>query len=179
MKLETYNTEAFKALREEIKLRIETHYKLVLAKFSGVGALFAFFASSLNATPLSPYVACAIFAFIFDVVILENLGHIRFIGNYIKTRVEPASTVTAVRWESDAAQYRRWECFTMHSYFLGTGAIGYCMLIGYFLVGFNPSNKVDFAAFLVSTYFGLYSIFLMWRHLNMPMDSTTQQSPLQ
>jgi hypothetical protein len=61
MKLETYNTEAFKALREEIRLRIDTHYKLVLTKFSGVGALFAFFGSSLNVTPLSPYVACAIF----------------------------------------------------------------------------------------------------------------------
>ena len=67
----------------------------------------------------------------------------------------------------------------MHSYFLGTGAIGYCMLIGYFLVGFNPTDKVNFAAFLVSTYFGLYLIFLMWRHLNMPLDSTVHPSPVQ
>ena len=179
MKLETYNTEAFKALREEIKLRVDTHYKLVLAKFTGVGALFAFFASNLNATPLSPYVACAVFAFIFDVVILENIGHTRFIGNFIKTRIEPSNLVPAIRWETDGAQNGKWECFTMHSYFLGTGAIGYCMLIGYFLVGFNPSDKVNFAAFLVSTYFGLYSVFLMWRNLSMPLSTSTQPSPVQ
>ncbi len=189
MKTSDFNIEYFKFLRLEILQRIDTHYKLILAKFGLTGALFAFLWKGSQPSLVSPFLVASIFSFLFDVVILENLGWIRSAGAYIKQNVEDID-LPILKWEHDFAQAsltkkwsffpHPWRCFSPWSYLFGTWMIGAALWLGHLVLAFSANNRVDVFLFVIACYLMPYTGFLIFRNLagDVPMPSSKSPSPI-
>lgn len=162
-----YSLEAYSSIRSEIRARLDAHFRLTLAKYLLVGALLAFLMTSQAEILIRfpPLLVAAIFAFLLDVAILENLGWIRSAGAFIKDRIEN-TPLRVVRWESEGAQAAgRWNCFNLTGYLFGSWSIGAFLYAGTFVVGVHYRDRVQLFALLLSTYLLLYSLYLAVRHL--------------
>lgn len=189
MKTHDFNIEYFKFLRLEILQRIDTHFKLILAKFGLTGALFAFLWKGTQPLAVSPFLVASIFAFLFDVVILENLGWIRSAGAYIKENLEEID-LPIVKWEHDFAQssprdkwsrfFGPWKCFNPRDYILGTWMVGAALCAGYFSLESLSANSVDLVLFIIDCYFMVYTFILVFFNLagKPPMVSNKRSSPI-
>ena len=143
MKRENFNLELFKSLREEINLRISIHYRTLAIKYSLTGVIFTFLISD-NKIQVSAFTVSALFAFLFDVLMLENLGWIRSTGDFIKRNIEGNMAIIdevvkdekeIIKWETDQTQRpgTPWACFSVKGYILGVWGIGAVLLAGFFV----------------------------------------------
>lgn len=191
MKANDFNIEYFKNIREEILKRIEIHYKLVLAKYAMIGALFAYLLNNFNKINISPFLVASIFSFLFDILVLENLGWIRVVGNYISKNIENTK-IPIMKWESDCAQIGGlWNCFSPWRYIFGVWIIGLFLWLGYFILDFSVwiayidlyflvTNKVEIFLFVINTYLLAYSFYIIWKTLgrNARLPCTEGTSPI-
>lgn len=180
MKKDDFNIEFFKYIREEIIKRIEIHYKVVLVKFVLTGGLFAFILSKKQEISISAFLIASIFAFLFDIVILENLGWIRSAGYFIKNNIEDID-LKILKWETDFAQCGgSWCCFTVQGYLFGVWIIAPALLLAAFIFDFNTNNKPEVFMFVMSTYLTAYSVYLIFKNLgsNAHFNITKRESPI-
>lgn len=162
-----YSLEAYSSIRAEIRARLDAHFRLTLAKYVLVGALLAFLLTSQDGVliPVSPFLVAAIFAFLLDVAILENLGWIRSAGTFIKDRIENTD-LRVVRWESEGAQAGgRWNCFNLKGFLFGSWSIGFFLSVGAVVAGVDYQDRVQLFTLLLTVYLLLYSLYLAITHL--------------
>jgi hypothetical protein len=200
VKKDDYNLEFFKYIREEINKRVDIHYKLLLSKVALAGAMFAFLIGQAKTIPVSPYLITAIFAFLIDIVVLENLGWIRkagvyifaFLidivvlenlgwirkaGVYIKQNIENTE-LNILRWETDFTQASSaWTCFSPTGYIIGVWAIAPALLLAAFVFDYDPSNKVQMFLFAMGLYQAAYTLYLIFKNLGANMSALINQSP--
>lgn len=102
-----------------------------------------------------------------DVVIVENLGHIRAAGQFVRDNIENCKNKSEIiKWEGDFAQAGdNWGCFSVQGYIFGIWIIAPLLLITGFVVDFNPTEKMDIAVLIVALYLGAYSLFLITKEL--------------
>ena len=180
MKKDDYNLTFFAYIREEINKRIEIHYKLVLAKFALAGGLFAFLLSQGDEIKISSFLLASIFAFLVDIVILENLGWVRSAGHYIKNNIENTEQ-NILRWETDFTQFGgSWNCFSVQGYLFGVWVIAPAFLIGAFIFDFDPANKPEIFMFIVAAYLAAYTVHLVFKNLGqfMQVNMENRKSPI-
>jgi hypothetical protein len=182
MKLTEYNIEAFKFIRLEIDNRVQMHYKMVMWKIALGGALIAFLLKEGQSLAVSPFLISAIFLFLMDIVIVENLGHIRSAGVFIKNNVENFEEKDEIiKWEGDFAQAGdSWGCFSIHGYIWGIWIIAPLLVIGGFATDFNPTNKLDLGVLIILLYLAAYSLFLINKELgsNRKININPSKSPI-
>ncbi|HYV15517.1 MAG TPA: hypothetical protein VE972_05820 [Conexibacter sp.] len=166
MKKDDYNLEAFKSIRDEINRRIEIHYRVVLTKYVLVGSLFAYLVTHRSAyAHVSPFEVASAFAFILDVIVLENLGWIRSAGSFIRNTIE-TTPIEIVKWETRGAQPdNRWTCFTTQGYVLGSWSIGVILLIGAAVTNQGRLTGASVFGFIATMYLLVYSLYLIFHHL--------------
>lgn len=175
MKASDFNIEYFKSIRDEITTRIQIHFRLVVGKFVLAGALFAYLQKT--GVAVSPFLFASIFAFLFDIVILENLGWIRSAGAYVKRNLEDTD-LPIVKWEHDFCQVNgAWTCFSLRGYLLGIWIIGPALFLGYFVLDFDPANKVEVFLFALSWYLIPFTAYLGWRNLSQDAKLTIAKTP--
>lgn len=163
MKASDFNIEYFKAIRDEITKRIQIHFRLVLAKFALAGILFAYLHG--KSVGISPFLVAGVFAFLFDIVILGNLGWIRAAGTYVRCYIEDIE-LPIVKWEHDFAQVKGvWTCFSLAGYLLGIWIVGPALCLGYFVLDFDWTIKVEVFLFGLAWYLAPYTAYLAWRNL--------------
>lgn len=160
--------EYFKFIRQEILDRIGIHYKTLVTKFIIVGGLFAFSLANSEKVGLSPFILSSIFAFLFDILLLENLGWIRNAGKYVKDKIEDETF--AIRWENDFALYGdKWQCFNPWAYLAGVWSIGAFLLIGFGVSAWTETNTsnwmVDGLFFVIDIATAVYTVYLTFRKL--------------
>lgn len=190
MKIDDYNLEYFKFIRDEITKRVQIHFKLVPIKFAIVGALFAFLWDSKPQTKLiSPFLVASIFSFLFDVIILENLGWIRSAGAYLKQNIE-REDLPMICWENHFAQAEiekkwsfsiwPWRCFSPCSYLLGVWGVGVLFWLGHIVFSFDATNRVEIFSFIIASYLLPYTALSVLRNLagKVPMPSKKQKTEL-
>jgi hypothetical protein len=184
MKTSDFNLEYFKFIREEILKRLDLHYKLVLSKFAFAGILFAFLSKTPPSTALSAFALASIFCFLFDVVILENLGWIRSAGAFVRQNIEQVDlpTVRVLKWETHFAQRSGpWRCFSWLGYVLGVWIIGPSFYVGFILSDFHW-EIMDILQSALCLYLLVYSGWWLGKK-NLakdvvPMESAKSDSPL-
>lgn len=177
MKKDDYNLEFFKYIREEINKRVDIHYKLLLSKIALSGAMFAFLIGQTKNIPISPYLVTAIFAFLIDIVVLENLGWIRSAGVYIKQNIENTE-LNILRWETDFTQASStWTCFSPIGYIFGVWAIAPALLLAAFIFDYDPANKIQMFMFLMGAYQAAYTLYLVFKNLGANMSTSIKLSP--
>jgi len=182
MKLNDYNLEAFRFIRLEIDNRVQTHYKMVMWKIGlGLGVL-AFLIEKGKDIPLSPYMLVAIFLFLMDIVIIENLGHIRSAGQFVKNNIENYNESSKIiKWESDFAQGGdNWGCFSAHGYIFGIWIIAPLLMTASFIIDFNTTSKSDIAVLIIALYLLAYSLYYIIKELgaNKPNKIIPSDSPI-
>lgn len=167
MRLSEYNIEAFKFIRVEIDNRVQMHYKMVMWKIALGGALIAFLLEKGQSIAVPPFLISAIFLFLMDIVIVENLGHIRSAGAFIKNNVENFEEKDdIIKWESDFAQAGdSWGCFSTWGYILGIWMIAPLLVVGGFVTDFDPVDKLHLGVLIIALYLGAYSLFLITKEL--------------
>ena len=188
MRKDEYNLAAFKSIREEINLRIDTHFKLALAKFALGGGIFAFLVrKDVNLeVSVSPYFTTAIFLLLFDVLILDNLGWIRSAGHFIKQHIE-SDQQKIIRWESEFAQANgKWVCFTITGYIWGIWIIAPALLVAgliWLILDFEHIDKVNVIVnvtlLIIALYQCSYTLFLIDKMLGVDVarnSPTTQKT---
>ena len=178
MRKDEYNLAVFKSIREEINRRIDTHFKLVLAKFALGGGIFAFLVGKDVNLEVSPYFTTAIFLLLFDVLVLENLGWIRNAGHFIKQHIE-SNQQNIIRWESEFAQANsKWVCFTKIGYMLGIWIIAPAFLLAGFILDYEHIDKVNVALLIIASYQCCYTFFLICQMLGVDVarNSTATKS---
>jgi len=182
MKKDEYNLEAYKFIRQEIDKRIDIHYKVIMWKIIVAGAIIAFLLDKGENIPISPYVITSIFLFLMDIVILENLGHIKSAGAFIKKNIETfEGNDLILKWENDFAQAGgNWGCFSALGYILGIWSIAPLILVGGIIFDFDSQNNVDIFTFLVAGYLGIVSLYLVFNELSFDKESgiSKSKSPL-
>ena len=175
MQINEYNITLYKSLREEINLRINTHYKTLIFKFAGMGAIFSvLIAQSIVAVP---FVAAAVYGFLLDILMLENLGWIRGCGGFIKKQVEAKPDVfqphneppEPIKWEH-YIQANRWNCFSAQGYFLGVWMVGPLLIPGFIVFALIESTETSHLimggyALLISILAAVYTLRLIWKKL--------------
>ncbi len=168
MKLSEYNIEAFKFIRSEINLRLQIHYKLVMWKIALGGGIIVFLIDKQEALPVSPFLISAIFLFLMDIVIVENLGHIRSAGQFIKKNVENYEEKDdIIKWEGDFAQMDdKWHCFSAIWYIFGIWIIAPMLIIGdFFTPLIDKGNYIYIGTLLFSIYLAFFSFSLIFKEL--------------
>jgi len=168
MKVDDFNLAYFRAIRDEITKRIEIHFKLVIAKFVLVGAVLSYLLIHKEVVGLPPFLIASMFSFLFDIVILGNMGWVRGAGHYVKNNLEDTD-LNIVKWEHDYTQIEGvWTCFTFPGYLLGVWVIGAAFLLGYIAMDFNltESTKCEFFLLLLNWYLLPYTIYLGWKTLS-------------
>jgi hypothetical protein len=177
MKINEYNIEAYRYIRTEIDNRVQMHYKMVMWKIALGGGLIAFLIDKGQSIPISPFILSAIFLFLMDVVIIENLGHIRGAGRFVRNNIENFTNKNSIiTWERDFAQVNGNWCFSVQGYVFGIWIIAPLLLIVGFAVDFDPTKKMDIAVLIVSLYMGGYSLFLVTRELGSKKVIPIEQS---
>ncbi len=167
MKKDDFNLEVYKSLREEINRRIEIHYRVIMAKYIVVGGLFAYLVThaSVVAANVSPFLISGGFAFVLDLIVLENLGWIRNAGSFVRNNIE-STQLEIVRWETRGAQPDNvWTCFTVPGYLLGSWSIGVIFFIGAFVVGPVRFDSSEIFGLVATLYLLTYSLYLVFHHL--------------
>ena len=162
--VENVDLEYFKSIRQEITDRIKIHYALLGTKLTIVGGVVSFLAK--ESLGVSPLLAASIFAFFFDVVLVENLGWIRGAGGFMKEHFEKHN-FTRVEWEQHFAQPTRstW-CFDRWTYILGVWSIGFALLvIGVVGIWVAPSSISNSVCAAMSGLMGGYSFLVVWKNL--------------
>lgn len=168
MQVDRFNIAYFKAIRDEITRRVEMHFKLVVAKFALAGALLAYLLINREVVNLSPFLIASMFCFLFDIVIIGNMGWIRGAGHYVKNNLEYVD-LPIVKWETDFTQIEGvWTCFTFPGYMLGVWVIGAALFIGYITLEFKPPDvtKCEVFMLLLNWYLLPYTVYLAWRTLS-------------
>ena len=149
--------EYFKFIRQEILDRIGIHYKTLVTKFILVGAIFAFSLANSDKLGLSAFLLASVFSFLFDILLLENLGWIKSAGKYVKDKIEDDSF--SVRWEHDFAHYGgKWHCFSRWAYYLGVWSIGLALFVGFCA---SADTKASFTIRNADTLLALFDSFLL------------------
>lgn len=175
MQRNEYNIAIFKSLREEINLRISTHYRTLIFKFVGMGAIFSvLFAQEILAIP---FVAAAAYGFLLDILMLENLGWIRSCGGFIKDKVEATDKVfqpqekppEIIKWEHYVHE-ERWNCFSARGYFLGVWLPGPLLMPGFIAFALSENTKtghvaVGWYAFIIALAAAAYTMHLIRKRL--------------
>ena len=182
MKKDEYNLEAYKFIRQEIEKRLDIHYKVIMWKIIVAGAMIAFLLDKGKNIPISPYVITSIFLFLMDIVIVENLGHIKSAGAFIKKNIETFEGNNLIlKWENDFAQTNgNWGCFSAFGYILGIWSIAPLILIGGIIFDFDSQNNVDIFTFFIAGYLGIVSLYLIFNELSLDKESgiSKSKSPL-
>ena len=134
MNIDSYNLEVFKFIRQEIDNRVQMHYRLIMWKLGLGFGILSFLLSNknvINDTQFSPFFLVAIFLMLMDIIIVENLGHIRSSGEFIKKNIENyKGDEKIIRWESDFALLgNNWSCFTLEGYLLGIWSVSVVLII--------------------------------------------------
>ncbi len=141
-------------------------------KFIVTGALLSFLLTHEGQIPVSPFVVGSICAFLFDILLLENLGWIRSTGDFVKWKVEDESF--QIRWEREFAQHSNsWQCFHPRAYLIGVWSVGFFLwCCGFVAVAFlrkdSANVMVDVFLLIVSFLFLVYSLFLAFYYLKYP-----------
>lgn len=165
MKASDFNLEYFKFIRDEIIKRIQIHYRLIATKFVLTGALFAFLWKEMNSTGFSAFLIPSIVTFLFDIIILENLGWIRSAGAYVKQNIENDS-LPIINWEHDFAQCGgEWACFSPFGYLFGVWIIGLFLCVGHLFTSFDWCSRTNMFLLIVDIYFMIYTGFLISKNL--------------
>ncbi len=170
MDINNYNLEVFKFIRQEIDNRVQMHYKLVMWKFGlGFGILsFLLNKNVINDILFSPFFLVSIFLMLMDIVIVENLGHIRSAGEFIKTNIESyKGDEKIIRWESDFALLdNNWSCFTQEGYLLGIWSISIILIIfGLFEYSLTIS-LLNLCLFIFSLFFVIVSYLAIFGEIS-------------
>ncbi len=167
MKLDEYNIEVFKSIRVEINERVKIHYLMVMWKIALGGGFVGFMIEKGSSIPIPPLFLGAIFLFLMDIVIVENLGHIRSSGLFIKQNIENYNNQDEIiKWESDFAQAdNSWGCFSAKGYIFGIWIIAPFMALGGFYMNFNPIDKLHITTLAVIIYYAGYSLYLINKEL--------------
>jgi len=178
MHQEEYNIEAYKFIRQEIDKRIDIHYKFVMWKIVVGGAMIAFLLDKGKSIPVSPYIITPIFLYLMDIIILENLGHIKSAGSYIKKNIETfEGNDFIIKWESDFAQMDgNWGCFTSFGYIFGIWIIAPLIMTGGLFFDFDYKNKVDIFTYLIGFYLTIFSMIMIFQELNADKESGIKKS---
>ena len=182
MKAHDFNLAYFKAIRDEITKRIEIHFKLIIAKFVLVGAVLSYLLINKEIVGLPAFLIASMFSFLFDIVILGNMGWVRGAGHYVKNNLEDVD-LPIVKWEHDFTQIEGvWTCFTFPGYLLGVWVIGASFLLGYLAMDFVPAKatKCEIFLLLLNWYLLPYTIYLAWKTLskNAKMQGHKRKSPI-
>ena len=179
MKLDEYNLEAYKFIRIEIDNRVQLHYKMVMWKIAIGGSLIAFLVDKIKTFPISPFMLAAIFLFLMDIIIVENLGHIRSAGRFIKDNIENFRAKNRIiKWENDFAQAgNNWGCFSISGYVFGIWIIAPFLIIISFIIDFDPTDKLDLSVLMVALYLAGYSLFLITKELGANKIFHIEKSP--
>jgi hypothetical protein len=167
MKKDDFNLEVYKSLRDEINRRIEIHYRVILTKYLVVGGLFAYLVTHapVITASVSPFLVSGGFAFVLDVIVLENLGWIRNAGSFVRNNIE-STELAVVRWETRGAQPENiWTCFTVPGYLLGSWSIGVIFLVGALVVDPISPNGGEVFGLIATLYLLSYSLYLVFHHL--------------
>lgn len=133
-----------------------------------------------NNVPVSAFQITALFAFLFDIVILENLGWVRSAGTFIKNNLENTEH-PVVRWESDFIQLGgSWSCYSVLGYFLGVWIMAPILFLASFLFEYNTEDKAQMFLFVVGIYLSTYTFYLIIRHLgsNISIEMLGKNLPL-
>ena len=178
MKQDEYNIEAYKFIRQEISQRIDIHYKVIMWKFIVAGALIAFLLDKGKIIPISPYAITPMFLFLMDIIILENLGHIKSAGAFIKKNIETFENNDLIlKWESDfALAGGNWGCFSALGYMLGIWIVAPLILTGGILFDFDSKNNIDIFTFFIAGYLGIFSLYLIFIELNTNKENAISKS---
>ena len=158
-----YYSDYFKAMREDIITRINTHTKFVMQKIVTIAGAFAiamsnnYFKSESDATlgPIFVLMLLPAIAYIYDIMIANNINGIHKIGCFIKHKIE--NTVNVEMWENYLGQGdKKYRCFgplDIRILVLFDTALIICCFLGsiyllgdYYLNGWNYSllsNKED------------------------------------
>jgi hypothetical protein len=164
-----FDLEYFRSIRQEISDRIKMHYTLLGTKLFIVGGVFSLLGAGEANGKTSPFLVAAAFSFIFDIVLVENLGWIKRAGLFIKRRFESEGR-TSIPWEHEFAQPKgKWTCFEAKSYTLGIWIIG----LGLALAELRSIwREIEQRQFTINLYLagvvillGIYSCILVWRNL--------------
>ncbi len=130
--------EYFKAMREEINLRIRNHTTLVTAKVITAGGILAFMlkeGANLNLTvSVFGVLLVPIVAMLYDVLISNNIRNINRMGSFIRDSIEPYAPDDRL-WEGEYAQkdvkhrcYRLVDIITLSSLTFGTIIVAMLLL---------------------------------------------------
>jgi hypothetical protein len=179
---DSFNVVMIKSLRTEINLRVTIHFALILTKYiaSAIVILGIVLWGPPQASPALGLLVAAIFGFLIDIVILENLGWVRTAGSFQKCNLEN-SDLLIVKWESKVAQSgNAWTCFTVPGYLLGTWSVGPLLFFSAFFLQFSTARSLNVVAVTATSYFMTYSFYLVFRHLGKrSVESTTNgESPI-
>ena len=173
--MEQHDLEYFKFIRQEILDRIGLHYKVLVTKLVTTGGIFSFLLVNAGKISVSPFLVAALWSFLFDVLLLENLGWIRSAGDFVKCEVEDQDF--KIQWERNFAQHRnQWQCFHPYVYLAGVWSIGLFLWIGFVIqdiCGFDSGVRVaNLFLALISAILGMGTFLLTFMQLKYPTISS-------
>ncbi|MBU0519124.1 hypothetical protein KJ564_09345 [bacterium] len=164
MNIDDLTLKYFESIRNEINQRVQTHYSLVVYKFLLVGGVLSFLISSTCGSKQIPaFLVSSIFAFLFDFIILENLGWIRDAGKFIKNHIEDKNPGLQFNWESKFIQSsKHWRCFDWKYYLISSWSIGPLLIAGHFVVSLRDSDTLESSLEVISISLAVISLMVIY-----------------